>query len=869
MSGEEQITGQHLVPTYLEDEIKGSYIDYAMSVIVGRALPDVRDGLKPAHRRVLYAMHDIGLLPGKAYKKSAAVVGEVLGKYHPHGDASVYDTMVRMAQDFSLRYPLVDGQGNFGSVDGDSAAAYRYTEARLAPIAVEMLRDIEKETVDFIPTFDESHREPTVLPSLLPNLLVNGSAGIAVGMATNIPSHNLGEICDALVAMIDDPEIDTAGLMQHVTGPDFPTAAFIYGRSPIKDIYETGRGHLTIRVRINIETTKTGRDRIVVSEIPYQIIKTTIIERIADLVHEKKIEGISDLRDESDREGMRLIIELKKGAIPQIVLNQLYKHTSLQTTFGVIMLALVDGRPRVLTLREMLGYYLEHRKVVIARRTRYDLARAEERAHILEGLKIALANLDEVIAIIKQSKSPEVAQAALMQRFLLSELQTRAILTMQLQRLTNLEVRKIEDEYKQLIQLIEELKSILASERKMLAIIRAELVGLKEKYGDDRRTEIVDAEGEFAIEDLIADENVAITITHGGYIKRMPIDAYRSQRRGGVGLSGMDTKEEDFVEHIFTATTHSYILIFTDKGNCFWLKVYDIPSGARVARGKAIVNLLPLGSDDKITAFVPVRRFVDGRTLFMVTSGGVVKRTDLMAFSNPRKAGIRAITLRENDTLVEVVQTGGGDEVLIATRGGLAIRFPEQKVRLMGRTSTGVRGIRLQAGDCVVGMVRVTPTSNLLTATANGFGKQTPLTAYRITGRGGRGVKNIATSERNGEVVAVREVMPGDEIIVVTKGGITIRTVVNDIRLSGRAAQGVRLIRLADDDAVIDVARVVGETREKQEINGESAPAVAALSADELDDEVPVDDEEIADDAEDEGDAADADDAADDDGGKN
>jgi len=807
------------LPVFIEKKMKDSYIDYSMSVIVSRALPDVRDGLKPVHRRVLYGMSELGLRPNSAYKKSARIVGEVLGKYHPHGDTAVYDSMVRMVQDFSLRYPLVDGQGNFGSVDGDSPAAMRYTEARMTNIAVEVLRDLDKETVDFTTNFDESLKEPTVMPSVLPNLLVNGASGIAVGMATNIPPHNLREIVDALIALIDSPETEISELMQYVKGPDFPTAAIIYGAAGIHEAYHTGRGRVVIRGRATVEALKSGRENIVVSELPYQVNKANLIEKIADLVRDKKIEGISDIRDESDRDGMRMVIELKRDAYPDVILNQLYKHTQMQNTFGVIMLALVNGMPKVLNLKEALEHFIQFRHDVVVRRTQFDLNKAEKRAHILEGLKICLDNIDEVVELIKKSPNAESARMSLMDRFGLSEVQSQAILDMRLQRLTGLEREKIENEYLELIKLIEQLRSILASHEKRMKIVKDEIIEIREKYGDERRTEIIHATSDFNVEDMIAEEDMVITISHTGFIKRIAVTTYRRQLRGGRGLTGATTKEEDFVEHLFIASTHSYMLFFTNKGRCHWLKVHEIPQAGRATKGRAIVNLLEVEKHERIAAILPVREFDNESFIVMATREGIVKKTALSAYSNPRRGGINAISIREGDDLIEASISNGNHDVLLGTRRGLSIRFHENEVRAMGRTASGVKGINLGKGDAVVGMVVVKREGSVLVVTEFGLGKRTALSEYRVSHRGGKGVFTLKVTDKTGELVTLKEVVDEDDIMIITVNGVLIRQSVNKLKIQGRNTQGFRLIRLDSGDRVGDVARVVRE--EENEIDEE------------------------------------------------
>lgn len=809
---------EKIVPITLEEEMKSSYIDYAMSVIVARALPDVRDGLKPVHRRVLFGMHELGLAYNRPYKKSARIVGEVLGKYHPHGDSAVYDTMVRMVQDFSLRYPLVDGQGNFGSVDGDSPAAMRYTEARLARISEEMLRDLDKNTVDFGPNFDDSLQEPLVLPSYLPNLLVNGSSGIAVGMATNIPPHNLNEVIDGLVALIDNPKLTSTDLMKYVKAPDFPTGGIIYGYDGVKEAYTTGRGRIILRAKANIETLKNDRENIVITEIPYQVNKSNLIEKIAELVREGKVDDISNIRDESDRDGMRIVIELKRDAQPTVVLNQLYKHTQMQVTFGVIMLALVHGVPKVLTLQEMMQHFLDHRMDVLIRRTKFELDAAEKRAHILEGYIIALDNIDEVIETIKKSRDVETAKNNLMKRFKLSEIQAKAILDMRLQRLTGLERKKIEDEYKETIKLIEKLRGILENERTRKKIIKEELLALKEKYGDERRTEIIKDYKEFSLEDIIAEEDVVVTISHQGFIKRFPVSGYRKQARGGKGVTGVGTKEDDFIEHMFVASTHQYILFFTDKGRCYWLKVHEIPEGGRTARGRSIINLLEKDKEENITAFVAVKEFRDDQYLMMVTEQGTVKKTVLSAYGNVRKGGINAINLVPGDKLIEVKMTDGNNDIVIGTRNGFAIRFHEKDVRDMGRTATGVRGIKLTKGDRVVGLLVIRhPQTSVLVVTEKGYGKRSDINDYRITKRGGKGVITVKTTDKVGKMIAMMEVVDKDELVIISTQGMVIRQSVKDIRVMGRNTQGVRVIRLNEGDTIADIARVIPDD---EDVNG-------------------------------------------------
>jgi DNA gyrase subunit A len=815
---------EKIIPVDIEEEMKGSYIDYAMSVIVARALPDVRDGLKPVHRRVLYGMSELGLAANRPYKKSARIVGEVLGKYHPHGDSAVYDTMVRMAQDFSLRYPLVDGQGNFGSVDGDSPAAMRYTEVRLSRIAEEMLKDLDKDTVDFTPNFDDTLREPTVLPSMFPNLLVNGTSGIAVGMTTNIPPHNLTEVIDGIVTVIEKPDLDDAKLLKIIKAPDFPTGGIIYGYEGVKDAYKTGRGRIVVRAKATIETGRGDRQSIVVTEIPYQVNKASLIERIADLVRDKKIEDISDIRDESDRDGLRIVIELKRDANASVVLNNLYKHTQMQTTFGVIMLALVEGRPQVLTLRQMIDHFIKHRNTVVVRRTKFDLNEAEKRAHILEGYKIALDNIDAIIQLIKKSKDVPSAQEGLMKKFKLSEIQAKAILDMRLQKLTGLERKKVEEELAETYKLIEKLKSILANKRLQMQVIKEELLEIKKKYGDDRRTEIIYKAEEFSVEDMIAEENVVITISHGGFIKRFPVSGYRRQARGGRGVTGATIREDDFVEHMFIASTHNYILFFTDKGRCYWLKVHEIPEAGRAARGKSIVNLIQKQTDETLTAFVQVEEFEEKISIVMVTEMGMVKKTALSEFSNIRRTGIMAITLGKGDTLKEVKLADGTQDIVIGTHNGMAIRFHEREVRQMGRTAAGVRGITLAKGDRVVGAVAIKRRgTSILVVCEHGFGKRSELDEYRVSHRGGKGVITVRVTDKTGKMVAIREVLDNDDVVVVTTKGVIIRQPAKDIRVAGRNTQGVRLIRLESGDQVSAVAAVPTE-EEKEELKESGSP---------------------------------------------
>ncbi|HOJ58570.1 MAG TPA: DNA gyrase subunit A [Bacillota bacterium] len=805
-----EFTDGKIIPIDLKDEMKRSYMLYSMSVIVGRALPDVRDGLKPIHRRILYAMNEIGLTSDKPHRKSATIVGEVMGKYHPHGDAAIYDALVRMAQDFSQRYPLIDGHGNFGSVDGDPPAAMRYTEARMARISQKLLADIDKDTVDFQPNFDESLKEPVVLPCRFPNLLVNGSSGIAVGMATNIPPHNLREVIDGVIMLIDNPDAKVEDLMTVIKGPDFPTAGIIVGKEGIRSAYTTGRGSIRIRAAAQIESLSGGRNRIIVSEIPYQVNKSRLIEHIAELVRDKKIDGITDLRDESDREGIRIVIDVRRDANPNVILNQLYRHTQMQTTFGVIMLVIVNGEPKLLDLKSVISHYIEYQKEIVVRRTRFDLNKAEERAHILEGLKIALDNLDAVINLIRSSRTPDIAREGLMKNFNLTEKQAQAILDMRLQRLTGLERRKIEDELKDIMELIKELKGILADEQKVLQIIKDELSEIKETFGDDRRTRITAGSSDFDVEDLIAEEDIAVTLTHQGYIKRMPLNTYKSQRRGGRGITATNPKEEDFVEHLFIATTLNYILFFTDKGRVYSLKAYEIPEASRQARGTAIVNLIPLMPDETIRAVIPIRTFAPDKYLLMATRRGIVKKTALEEFDTKRKTGLLAIRLDPDDDLVSVKRTTGNQEIIIVTAQGLALRFSEEDVRPMGRSARGVIGIRLGDGDTVIGMDVVREDRDLLVVTENGYGKRTPLNQYRTyASRGGRGVKAITLTDKTGLAVAIKVLEGDDELMCISAEGVVIRMDAADISQQGRGAQGVRVMRLDPEDKVVSIAQIV------------------------------------------------------------
>jgi DNA gyrase subunit A len=821
---------ERILPRLIHEEVRESFLNYSMSVIVSRALPDVRDGLKPVHRRVLYSMNELGLVPGRPYKKSATVVGDVLDKYHPHGDSSVYDAIVRMVQDFSLRYPLVDGQGNFGSVDGDSAAAYRYTEARLTRMAMEMLADIDKTTVDFTPNFDDRLMEPTVLPSAVPNLLINGSSGIAVGMATNIPPHNIGEVINAAIAIIDDPEIDSAALRKIVKGPDFPTGGYIYGRAGIKDYQDTGRGRIVMRARAVIEEKESSnKSQIVINELPYQVNKAKLVADIAELVRDKKLEGISDLRDESDKDGMRIVVELKRDAIPRVVLNGLYKHTTMQSTFGVIMLALVPDShtrrlvPKVMPLKEVLEHYIEHRHTVIVRRTEFELAKALEREHILEGLKIAVDNIDAVIKLIRAAADTPTASGQLQKRFKLSERQAEAILNMRLAKLTGLEIDKLEAELKEVRAFVKEMKSILASKPRRMTILREELQEVAKKFGDERRSEITSDEGEFTIEDLIAEEDMVITISHSGYIKRTSVSTYRKQRRGGRGLSGQGLKDEDFIERLFIGSTHDYILCFTDDGRCFWLKVHEIPQAGRAAKGKPIVNLINVNPDTRIESMVPVREFTDTQFLLFCTRNGTVKKSALSQYSNVRATGIKAIKIEPGDALIDVQVTSGTNDIVLATKHGLSVRFHEQDVREMGRDTTGVKGIELREGDSLVGMVVIKRDATILVVTEKGLGKCSHIDDYRVQRRGGKGIITVNRTERTGDVVGVMEVLPEDEIMLITRNGVIIRSSVAQIRVTGRIAQGVRLVHLDEGDVLTAVARVIPE--DDTESNGDDSAA--------------------------------------------
>ena len=814
---------QRIVPVNLGDEMKQSYLGYSISTLVARALPDVRDGLKPSQRRILVAMNDLNLAPNRQHRKCAKIVGDTSGNYHPHGEAVVYPTLVHLAQDWKMRYPLVGGQGNFGSIDGYPPAAMRYTEARLAGPAMESLADLDKDTVDFISNYDERLHEPTVLPSKFPNLICNGSTGIGVAMATQIPPQNLNEVVDGLVALIDDPDLDVEGLMEHIKGPDFPTGATIFGISGVHEAYRTGRGVITIRARAIVEGLANGRENIVISEIPFMVVKANLLEKMADLVKEKRVEGISNIRDESDRDGLRIVVELKRDADANVVLNRLYKHSMLQSSFGVIMLALVNGWPKLLDLKGVLQNFVDHRHNVVVRRAEFELGVAQRRAHILEGLKKALDQIGLVIKIIRGSADPAVAREGLMSRLELSTEQAQAILTMALQRLTGLERQKIEDEYLGLLKEVASLESLLRSKPTRMKLIKDELQEMKKKYGDERRTEIVLSADEFNIEDLIAEEDMVISISHAGYIKRIPVSAYRRQRRGGRGVTGMVTKEADFVEHLFIASTHSYILFLTNKGRCHWLKVYDIPQGSRTSRGRPVVNLLEVGSGEKLAAIVPVKQFDENHYLIQCTKQGLTKKTSLLSYSNPRKGGIVAINIVEGDSLIEAAITDGTQDILISTKHGQAVRFSESEVRDMGRSAQGVKGIKLRDGDEAVGMVVVKREGTLLTVCQNGYGKRTQVSSYRVTHRGGIGVIDIKTTDRNGYVVAVKEVVDDDELMIISEKGILIRLPIRDIKVIGRNTQGVRVINLSENDRVIDVARVVASS----EGNGENGNGAA------------------------------------------
>jgi len=821
------------LPRDIVDEMNESYLNYSMSVIVSRALPDVRDGLKPIHRRILYGMSELGSHWNRPYKKSARIVGDVMGKYHPHGDASIYDALVRMAQDFSMRHELVDGQGNFGSVDGDRAAAMRYTESRMTKLSGEMLKDLEKNTVDLQPNFDETLTEPTVLPATVPTLLINGSEGIAVGMATKIPPHNMNEIINGLVALIDNKNLTTVELMEHIKGPDFPTAGLILGVDGLKQAYETGRGKIKMRARAHIETTKSGKDNIVITEMPYQVNKANLIEKIADLARDKRIQGITELRDESDKDGVRVVIESKRDAIPEVILNQLYKHTQLQDTFGIILLALVGGVPKIMPIKEALNHFIDFRHEIVVRRTEFDLKGAEERAHILEGLKIALDNIDDVIKIIRASKDPTMAKEGLMNNFSLSEKQSQAILDMRLQKLTGLEVNKVVEEYKEVIKLITHLKGILESHAQRMSIIKLELQEMKDLYGDPRRTEIIPVDSDFTMEDMIADEEVVLTITHEGYIKRTALNTYRTQRRGGRGVQGATSKEEDFVEHLFIVNTHNYMLFFTDRGKCHWLKVYDIPQGGRATRGRAIVNLIGCEPGEKVEAFVSVKDFDDQHYIVMATRNGLVKKTVLSAYSKPRKGGIYAIDIREGDTLIEARVTNGENDILLGTREGKSIRFSEKNIRPTGRKTMGVIGIRLGSKeDYVIAMLVVKREGTILVATEKGLGKRTDVIQYRTQTRGGKGVMTMRVTEKTGKMVSIMEVVDADDLIVITDKGVLMRQPVSHIRTIGRVTQGVKLVKLDDGSKISSISRVINEEDPRE--NSDKAEAAHEGKSEEI-----------------------------------
>ncbi|MBT6159161.1 MAG: DNA gyrase subunit A [Candidatus Marinimicrobia bacterium] len=800
------------------EEMRESYLNYSMSVIVSRALPDVRDGLKPVHRRILFGMNDLGSHWNRAYKKSARIVGDVLGKYHPHGDSSVYDALVRMAQEFSMRYELVDGQGNFGSIDGDNAAAMRYTESRMTRLAGEMLKDLDKETVEWVQNFDETLKEPAVLPSMVPTLLINGSEGIAVGMATKIPPHNLTEIINGLMALIDNKNMTVEELQEHIKGPDFPTSGLIFGMDGIKKAYETGRGIIKMRARAHIESAKSGKDSIIITELPYQVNKAKLIEKIADLVRDKKVEGISDLRDESDKDGIRVVIETKRDAVPEVILNLLYKHTQLQETFGIILLALFNDVPKIMTLREILQHFIDFRHTIVVRRTEFDLKAAEARAHILEGLKISLDNIDEVIAIIRGSKDPKQAKEGLMDNFNLSEIQSQAILDMRLQKLTGLEVEKVVAEYKEVLQIIARLKGILENKNQRMDIIKSELMEIRDNYGDERRTEILPVDADFSMEDMIAEEEVVLTITHQGYIKRTALNTYRTQRRGGRGVQGAMSKDEDFVEHLFIANTHNYMLFFTDQGKCYWLKVYDIPQGGRATRGRAIVNLIGCSPGEKTQAFVSVKEFDDNHYIVMATQKGIIKKTMLSAYGNPRKGGIYAIEVREGDKLIEARITNGEHDILLGTHEGKSIRFSEGNVRPSGRKTMGVKGITLSSTtDYVVGMLVVRREGTILVATERGYGKRTDVIQYRTQTRGGKGVLTMRCTDKTGKMVKIMEVVDSDDLIVITDSGVLMRQPVGAIRTIGRVTQGVRLVKLDGGTSISTITRVISEEEATEE----------------------------------------------------
>lgn len=839
-----------IYPVFIEDEMQKSYLDYSMSVIVSRALPDVRDGLKPVHRRVLFGMENLNLVHNKPPKKSARVVGDVIGKYHPHGDVAVYDSLVRMAQDFSMRYTMVNGQGNFGSVDGDPPAAMRYTECRMTPLAEEMLLDLEKETVDFVPNYDDSLKEPSVLPSKVPFLLVNGSTGIAVGMATNMAPHNLGEVVNAIVALIDNPEITVDEIFKILPGPDFPTGGVIHGRGGILEAYRTGRGKVIVRAKAEIEKTENDREEIIISEIPYMVNKSSLLEKMADLVRQKTIEGISFIRDESDRSGMRIVVGIKRDAFGEVILNQLYKFTMLQTTFGIINLALVDLQPRVLTIKELMSYFVEHRHTVIVKRTNFELKKAQDRAHILEALIVALDHIDEIIALIKGSESPETASIALQSRFNFTEVQAKAILDMRLQRLTGLERDKIEEEYKALMLLIKDLLDILANHSRRMEIVKNELIDIKTRYGDPRRTEIVDASSDFEIEDMIADEDMVITMSHEGYIKRMPLSTYRTQGRGGKGIKGMDSKENDFITTLFVASTHTYILFFTNTGRCYWLKVYKIPETNRQSKGKPIINLVDLKPDEKIAAFVPVREFDNEHFIVVATEQGVINKQLLSAYGNVRKDGINAINLDDGDKVIECKLTKGDSDIILGTTSGQAVRFHESAVRELGRNTRGVKGIKLRNNDKVIGMITVNEGDDVLTVTKNGYGKRTPISDYRKTNRGGSGIINIKVTEKNGEVISLKGVQGQYDVMIITKNGIIIRVDVNKISTIGRNTQGIKLISLDGGDQLIDIALCERDTSVSEEVSSEIAESIPEVIPEAVPEEVAKDSFNVTDEEE-------------------
>jgi len=818
------IARDNILPRDIVDEMKESYLNYSMSVIVSRALPDVRDGLKPVHRRILYGMNDLAAGWNRPYKKSARIVGEVMGKYHPHGDSAIYDALVRMAQDFSMRYELVDGQGNFGSIDGDRAAAMRYTESRMTRLGSEFLRDLDKDTVDWVPNFDESLREPVLLPTTVPGLLINGSEGIAVGMATKIPPHNLNEVVSGLVALIENSDISLDDLINKIPGPDFPTGGMMLGIDGVKSAYESGRGKIKIRGRAHVETKKSGKESIIISEIPFQVNKSNLIEKIADLVRDKRVEGISDLRDESDKDGMRIVVETKRGSIPEVILNQLYKYTQLQDTFGIILLALIEGVPRVMGLMEILQHFIDFRHGIVVRRTEFELREAEARAHILEGLKIALDNIDDVIIIIRGSKDPIQAKEGLMNGFDLSEIQSQAILDMRLQRLTGLEVDKVVTEYKEVIKIISKLKGILGSKAQRMDIIKQELLEIRDRFGDERRTEIVAVATDFSMEDMIAEEDMVITITHNGYIKRTAVTTYRSQRRGGRGVQGAGSREEDFVQHLFIANTHNYMLFFTDRGKCYWLKVYDIPQGGRAAKGRAVVNLVGCEPGEKVEAFVSVKEFDDEHFIIMATKKGIIKKTALSAYGNPRKGGIYAIEIRDDDRLIEARITDGENDILIGTREGKSIRFSEGDIRSTGRKTMGVRGIALSSkSDFVVGMLVVKREGTILVATEKGYGKRTDVIQYRTQKRGGKGVMTMRTTDKTGKMVSIMEVVDSDDLIVITNKGVLMRQPISKIRTIGRVTQGVRLVKLDKGSTISSITRVAHEEEETEETGNKHA----------------------------------------------